>query len=55
MGGILHKVFSFRSRLVVIAVGLVIGVSSLLLTNNMAVQLREKEKNEGDIWVAGFR
>ena len=55
MGGILHKVFSFRSRLVVIAVGLVIGVSSLLFTNNMAVQLREKEKNEVDIWVAAFR
>lgn len=51
----LHKVFSFRSRLVVIAVGLVIGVSSLLFTNNMAVQLREKEKNEVDIWVAAFR
>ena len=55
MGGMLHKVFSFRSRLVVIAVGLVIGVSSLLFTNNMAVQLREKEKNEVDIWVAAFR
>lgn len=55
MGGILHKVFSFRSHLVVIAVGLVIGVSSLLFTNNMAVQLREKEKNEVDIWVAAFR
>mgnify|MGYP001061360548 FL=1 len=55
MGGILHKVFSFRSRLVVIAVGLVIGVSSLLFTNNMAAQLREKEKNEVDIWVAAFR
>ncbi len=55
MGGILHKVFSFRSRLVVIAVGLVIGVSSLLFANNMAVQLREKEKNEVDIWVAAFR
>lgn len=55
MDGILHKVFSFRSRLVVIAVGLVIGVSSLLFTNNMAAQLREKEKNEVDIWVAAFR
>lgn len=55
MGGILHKVFSFRSRLVVIAVGLVIGVSSLLFTNNMAAQLREKEKNEVDIWVTAFR
>ena len=32
-----------------------IGVSSLLFTNNMAVQLREKEKNEVDIWVAAFR
>ena len=51
----MHKVFSFRSRLVVIAVGLVIGVSSLLFANNMAVQLREKEKNEVDIWVAAFR
>ena len=51
----MHKVFSFRSRLVVIAVGLVIGVSSLLFTNNMAAQLREKEKNEVDIWVAAFR
>ncbi len=55
MGRVLHKVFSFRSRLVVIAIGLVIGVSSLLFTNNMAAQLREKEKNEVDIWVAAFR
>lgn len=55
MGRVLHKVFSFKSRLVVIAIGLVIGVSSLLFTNNMAAQLREKEKNEVDVWVAAFR
>ena len=34
---------------------MVIGISSLLFTNDMARQLREKEQNEVAIWAAAFR
>ena len=44
------KIFSFRNRVVIIIVGFVIGISSLLFTNNMARQLREKEQNEVRMW-----
>ena len=40
------KIFSFRNRVVIIILGFIIGTSSLLFTNNMARQLREKEQNE---------
>mgnify|MGYP000338558132 FL=1 len=46
---------SFRSRVVIIVLGMVIGISSLLFTNDMARQLREKEQNEVAIWAAAFR
>ena len=45
---------SFRSRVVIIVLGMVIGISSLLFTNDMARQLREKEQNEVAIWAAAF-
>ena len=44
------KIFSFRNRVVIIIVGFIIGLSSLLFTNNMAKQLREKEQNEVRMW-----
>ena len=50
-----HKLFSFRHRLVIIVLGLVIGTSSLLFTNNMAQQLREKEQNEAKLWSTAIR
>ncbi|MDD3108279.1 MAG: ATP-binding protein [Alistipes sp.] len=51
----LHKVLSFRSRVVIIILGLVIGLSSLWFANNMARQLRDKEQNEVSIWAEAFR
>lgn len=49
------RIFSFRSRVVIIILGLLIGISSLLFTNDMARQLREKEQNEVAVWSAAFR
>lgn len=42
--------FSFRNRVVVIVVGLVLGALSLLYTNNMAERLREKEQHDVALW-----
>jgi hypothetical protein len=39
-----------RRKLAIIVVGLVIGVASLLFTNNMVSTLRNKEKNEIMLW-----
>ena len=36
--------------MVIIILGFIIGTSSLLFTNNMARQLREKEQNEVKLW-----
>ncbi len=47
---ILSRIFSYRNRVVIIALGLVIGVASLLFTNNMARQLRIKEQKEVAMW-----
>jgi anti-sigma regulatory factor (Ser/Thr protein kinase) len=41
---------TFRKRLLVIIIGLCIGVASLWFTNNMARQLREKERYEVQLW-----
>ncbi|HJC17714.1 PAS domain-containing sensor histidine kinase [uncultured Alistipes sp.] len=42
--------FSFRNRVVVIIVGLVLGTLSLLYTNNMAQRLKEKEQHDVVLW-----
>jgi len=47
--------FSFRNRVVIVAVGLVIGVSSLLFTGNMARELRNKELSEVAMWSFAMR
>lgn len=47
---ILSRVFSFRNRVLIIALGLVIGTTSLIFTNRMAHQLRIKEQNEVAMW-----
>ena len=41
---------SFGRRVVIIVLGLAIGMTSLLLTSNMARQLRIKEQNEVELW-----
>ncbi len=42
--------FSFRHRIVIIVLGFAIGASSFLVTVNMARELREKERNEVQLW-----
>lgn len=42
--------FTFRKRVVIIVLGSIIGASSLLFTNHMARQLREKEQDEVKLW-----
>ena len=42
--------FSFRNRVVVIVVGVVLGGLSLLYTNNMAQRLKEKEQHDVALW-----
>lgn len=41
---------TFRHRILIIAVGLVIGLGSIIATNRMARQLRDKERNEVALW-----
>lgn len=47
---LLLRIFSFRNRVVMITLGLIIGGSSLYFTNRMAQQLRQKEQNEVRMW-----
>lgn len=47
--------FSFRHRVAIIVLGMIIGISSLLFTDSMARKLREKEQNEVAIWAAAIR
>ena len=41
-----RDIFSFRNRVAVIVVGVVLGCTSLLYTNNMARKLKEKEQHD---------
>ena len=45
-----HRIFSFRHRVVIIILGMIIGISSLFFTDRMAQQLRQKEQNEVTLW-----
>ncbi len=45
-----RDIFSFRNRVAVIVVGVVLGCSSLLYTNNMARKLKEKEQHDVALW-----
>ncbi|MBQ8470546.1 MAG: sensor histidine kinase, partial [Alistipes sp.] len=46
----LRKILSFRNRVVVIVVGVVLGAMSLLYMNDLASRLREKEKHDVALW-----
>lgn len=46
----LRRLLSFRNRVVLIVVGLLLGASSLIYTNNMARRLREKEQHDVELW-----
>lgn len=45
-----RDIFSFRNRLVIIIVGVVLGALSLIYTNDMARRLREKEQHDVALW-----
>ncbi len=45
-----RRMLSFRNRVVVIVVGVLLGALSLLYTNNMATRLREKEQHDVALW-----
>ncbi len=45
-----RDLFSFRNRVVVIVVGILLGGVSLVYTNKMAQQLKEKEQHDVALW-----
>lgn len=45
---------SYRNRLIIIVVGMILGMMSLFYTSNMARQLREKENYEIELWSYAF-
>lgn len=45
-----RRIFSFRNRVMVITVGVVLGVMSLFYMNDMARRLREKEQHDVALW-----
>jgi hypothetical protein len=49
--GTMDKItLTYRGKMALIIVGLIIGLSSLTFTNHLARQLREKEQNEVSLW-----
>lgn len=46
---------TYKRRMIIIVVGLLIGLASLLFTNNMAESLRSKEKSEVEIWAYSMK
>ena len=45
---------SFRSRISILSVGLILAVVSLLYTNKLAEVLRQKEQHDVELWVAAM-
>ncbi len=46
--------FSFRGRISILTIGMVLAVLSLLYTNKLADVLRQKERNDVELWVAAM-
>ncbi|MDO4757739.1 MAG: HAMP domain-containing sensor histidine kinase [Rikenellaceae bacterium] len=46
----IRRILSFRNRIAFIAVGVILGVLSLLYTNSLARTLREKEQHNVELW-----
>ena len=46
----LSKIFTFRHRMIVIILGLILACGSLFFTSKMAQTLREKEQHDVQIW-----
>lgn len=45
-----RDIFSFRNRVVVIVAGGLLGILTLLYTNNMARRMKEKEQHDVELW-----
>jgi len=45
-----RNIFSFRNRVVVIIVGVLLGALSIIYTNKMAQRLKEKEQHDVALW-----
>ncbi len=50
MSKVPFKILSFRSRIILISVGMLFVIASLFFTNNMATKLREKEQHDVELW-----
>ena len=48
--GRVRKILSFRNRVLVLTLGILLVAVSLLYTNNMARRLREKEQHDVELW-----
>jgi signal transduction histidine kinase len=48
--GVLANALTYRNRVVIIIIGLVLGLVSMFVTSNMARQLRDKEQHEVELW-----
>ncbi len=48
--GVVANTLTYRNRVVIIIIGLLLGMVSLFFTSNMARQLKEKEKHEVELW-----
>lgn len=54
LSAITSAIPSYRNRVIIIAVGMVLGTASLWFTSKMAQQLREKENYEVELWSAAI-
>ena len=46
--------FSFRSRISVLVIGMILAVVSLVYTNKLANVLKQKEQHDVELWVAAM-
>ena len=46
----IHRMLSFRNRVVIIVIGVLLGGLSLLYTNDLAHRLKEKEQHDVTLW-----
>ena len=49
-----HRKFSFRSRISVLVIGMILAVVSLVYTNKLADVLKQKEQHDVELWVAAM-
>ena len=49
-----NRKFSFRSRISVLVIGMILAVVSLVYTNKLANVLKQKEQHDVELWVAAM-